>query len=438
MALVLANNPAGRRRSFNDLLSQAMDRFSVHYADTGGMIPRIRREFVRGSISREEIGRIVGALGMCKLVGLPPAEVKWKRLVALANTDGHNGQQITRRMYRRATRMLDKIQLQVVNSTISRDITARADRDGEDPVDPDDPPLTIVGNDIQRYNNVTICEAWIGPDINNPLRQKPNGMIGQAVLPFPDGDRLYPVFFVEMGLFERYNQEDPAVVFDRQGMKAQVPRNMPRLYVQVTMSWLDRMNTRVKPSAQYPFVFIANASKTSSEKVPIALLIAALTFCHWKVEEKGRNSFLYRQLKAMKLLKILDYRFDWLGCIRDGKVWSQPEGGRELRITLADPPARRHRGRQTRYETTKEGKRLAASKVYTFQGTNSAGRYIYQKGHDTYIGVQAQIDQLRALSFDVLTDRDEAQGRAEEAFNSGARAVVPGRNTDAEGNPAFG
>lgn len=107
MAYVLANNAAGRRRSFNDVLSEAMERFRVHYADTGGMIPRIRRGFVRGTISREEVGRLVGALGMCKLVGLPPTEVKWKRLLALANTDGHDGQQITRRMYRRATRILD-------------------------------------------------------------------------------------------------------------------------------------------------------------------------------------------------------------------------------------------------------------------------------------------------------------------------------------------
>lgn len=40
-----------------------------------------------------------------------------------------------------------------------------------------------------------------------------------------------------------------------------------------------------------------------------------------------------------------------------------------------------------------EGKTLAASKVYTFQGTDEAGRYIHQNDHDTYIGAQAQIDR---------------------------------------------
>lgn len=44
---------------------------------------------------------------------------------------------------------------------------------------------------IQQWISTT-CEAWLRPELSKPLRQKPNGMISQAV---PAGDRLYPIFF---------------------------------------------------------------------------------------------------------------------------------------------------------------------------------------------------------------------------------------------------
>lgn len=44
---------------------------------------------------------------MCIIVGMPVELCGWERLTELANVTGYDGTTITRRMRRRATRMLD-------------------------------------------------------------------------------------------------------------------------------------------------------------------------------------------------------------------------------------------------------------------------------------------------------------------------------------------
>lgn len=46
---------------------------------------------------------------MCIIVGMPVELCGWERLTELANVTGYDGTTITRRMRRRATRMLENI-----------------------------------------------------------------------------------------------------------------------------------------------------------------------------------------------------------------------------------------------------------------------------------------------------------------------------------------
>lgn len=125
-------------------------------------------------------------------------------MILLADVTGHDGVTITQLQTRRCQRLLTASKIEVVDHPVNEQI-----RGGNLNANANLPPAQIVGDDVKRYNNITVTRPFLGPNRNTRLRLEPNGPEGQIAVPFPDGHMLIPLLSVEMGEVERYNQEDP-------------------------------------------------------------------------------------------------------------------------------------------------------------------------------------------------------------------------------------
>lgn len=143
---------------------------------------------------------------------------------------------------------------------------------------------------------------------------------------------------------DRHNQPDCFVAFDRAAMYQQIPDTLPPRYQSAVRSELDQMNTRMRPSAQYAMAAISRASGMKGEPIYLAHLLASLAFCHYHVHRTGRNAFLYRNLKAMGLVKCVRFTFPWGERLQGKRVLG--DNGKPLRINVEDPPTRRNRSKR--------------------------------------------------------------------------------------------
>ncbi|KAI7774116.1 hypothetical protein LA080_009283 [Diaporthe eres] len=109
------------------------------------------------------------------------------------------------------------------------DVKKRDDRPGEAPVDPDRPPSLIVGDQIERYNNIGVIKSFLGPfdlatGMEVALREDPVTTIYQKALPFPGGKRMYPAYLICPSTAQRANMEPLVMAFDISGMIGPPPQ----------------------------------------------------------------------------------------------------------------------------------------------------------------------------------------------------------------------
>lgn len=108
------------------------------------------------------------------------------------------------------------------------DVKKRDDRPGEAPVDPERPPSWIVGDQIERYNNISVIKSFLGPfdlatGMEIALREDPVTTIYQKAIPFPGGKRMYPAYLICPSTAQRAKIEPLVMAFDLSGMTAPPP-----------------------------------------------------------------------------------------------------------------------------------------------------------------------------------------------------------------------
>ncbi|KAK7707638.1 hypothetical protein SLS64_007158 [Diaporthe eres] len=123
---------------------------------------------------------------------------------------------------------LKELHLRFQKKQTRDNVKKRDDRPGEAPVDPDRPPSLIVGDQIERYNNISVIKSFLGPfdlatGMEVALRDDPLTTIYQKALPFPGGKRMYPANLICPSTTERANMEPCVMAFDISGMIAQPP-----------------------------------------------------------------------------------------------------------------------------------------------------------------------------------------------------------------------
>lgn len=412
----------------------ALDRYlresGLSSGNFGGLFVKLRQAFIDEEIEEDRVEKMIQVGSLSVALGLPIEMVKYRRLHRISRQRGANDGDTVELW----TQHLRQLKSELTQQNISYTNIPRADRDGEAPVNPDNPPSLIIGNDEASRYNIRITEPWLGPDSTNPMRAAPNGLAGETHIQFNDGERPFPTFLLSMSELIRYNQPDRLVAFDRAAMYQQIPSTLPERYRLAVRSELDRMNSRIKPSAQHAFAQISRTQKTDRDRVHLAHVLAALAFVHYDVHKTGRNNFLYRQFKSLGLKECLKITFPWNDRIQGRHVVGNH--GQRLRITTKDPPARRNRN-ATRFEQSKLGKALKQETVLRYTGLDRDGRMLYEALRDRRPGIEAELANLRQLRMGVMTDRDILAQMGDDAWNNGDQARIPGDMADEEGNAAF-
>lgn len=209
-----------------------------------------------------------------------------------------------------------------------------------EPIDPNDPPKVVIGkNALDGYNAVSY-HSWLGPE-DMRLREEPSKKQQQVLIEFPDGKQFFPLALVEASAADRYNWHETVVCFDKAASEAQVPRSIPEPYRASCIEKVRSCNPRLKPSLQECY---ENLDRSIKHKLPIHLadLVAMLCFVHYCVGETGRNNWLWKKLKAQRLLECFKHNFDWVN-IEEGLVYSLKGRFKARKVTL-EPVAGLSRG----------------------------------------------------------------------------------------------
>lgn len=398
----------------------------------GPILLKIRRAYMNDELDDAGVLEICAVGAISLLVGLPIEMLKYRRMLHIAqNIEGETIED----SFELWKGVIRRYKEEILDRHRHEEIEARPDRPGEEPVDADQPPSVIVGRDQAERYNIRTMEPWLGPNPTYPMRYAPNSMAGETHIPFNDGWRPFPTYILSMSEMVRYNQPDRMVAFDRAAMMQQIPWSLPPHIQRSVKGELERMNTRIKPSAQYAMSQISRAASTSNTDIHLNHLIAALAFVHYDVQEKGRNAFLYRQLRSMGLKKCVDFEFPWRDRIRGTAVHNSR--GQRLRINARDPPSRRNRN-PIHFEETKNGKLLKQETLFKYKGLDEEGRMLYETLKDDLPGLEAQVRDMGRLRLNTLTIRDRLFNEGDEAWIRGDQSVVPGEISDDEGDPTFG
>ncbi|KAJ0106998.1 hypothetical protein J7T55_011093 [Diaporthe amygdali] len=105
------------------------------------------------------------------------------------------------------------------------------------PVDPDNPPSILVGDQIKKYNAKSYTN-WLGPE-KMRLRKEPSTNQWQCLIDFPDGPHLFPIDLLEASGPDRYNWHETIVCFDKAASVAQVPTSIPEPHFSECVHKLD-------------------------------------------------------------------------------------------------------------------------------------------------------------------------------------------------------
>ncbi|KAK2613082.1 hypothetical protein N8I77_000011 [Diaporthe amygdali] len=141
-----------------------------------------------------------------------------------------------------------------------------ADPDGQQqpPVDPDNPPSILVGDQIKQYNAKSYTH-WLGPE-RMRLRKEPSTNQWQCLIDFPDGPHLFPIDLLEASGPDRYNWHETVVCFDKAASVAQVPTTIPEPHFSECVHKVRSCNPRLKPSQQACY---DNLERCIKQKKPI-------------------------------------------------------------------------------------------------------------------------------------------------------------------------
>lgn len=372
--------------------------------------------------------------------GLDPSLVKKKHLLKAINTSppaaGDDSQRIwERKVGKKIQKLFQKLQKKKSRRVIVR----REDRADEEPVNPADPPALIVGDDINRYDNVVVTQSFLGP-FNlitgevEALREDPGDSVHQLHLQFPDGNKYYPEFLVAPGAQVRANLEVPTMVFDIAAQIAQIPNSVPKQIKQTVIDAIKKTDLRRSPSMLACFDRIRVAALTDDKTVSVVDVLHGLAHSHWCVSDTGSYAFFYARLRSLKITDVVNYGFNWSN-VRGQTVLNAQ--GEEMRINTRPPPPARKVSPHFRkkFEDTKEGQRLLGQKVFTYSGTDADGNYVYRTHYDTFIGTQRHIDQIMDQQKTILDARYAAEASATNNINTNAHANAGGDVSDDDGEP---
>lgn len=207
----------------------------------------------------------------------------------------------------------------------------------QQPIDPWDPPMVVIGeNALDGYNAVS-SNSWLGPK-DMRLREEPSKDQRQVLLDFNVGKKLFPRDLLEASAEERYNWHETVVCFDKAASEAQVPLSLPEPYRAACLKMVKSCNPRRTPSQQKCYTNIER-SMQRKEPVYLADMVAMLCFVHYCVGETGRNKWLWKKLKAAHLLKCAEYEFDWSNIV-DGVIYDGKGRSMAKRITTQEPKTR--------------------------------------------------------------------------------------------------
>lgn len=157
-----------------------------------------------------------------------------------------------------------------------------------------------------------------------------------------------------------------------------------------------------------------------------------LCFVHYRIGETGRNKWLWKKLKAARILKCCQYDFDW-GNVVDGII--HDDEGRYLakKITTEEPQPRSRRVNRTQIGAKRDQAKFQRRILHVYQGTNEDGVAVYKTYHNKFLANQAALDQLRQDQLIIGTELDleEREARARE----GQRHPVPHHYLDEKDCP---
>lgn len=295
--------------------------------------------------------------------------------------------------------VLKELHLRFQKKETRDDIKKRDDRSGEAPVDPDRPPSLIIGDQIERYNNITVTKSFLGPfdlatGVEIPLREDHATSIYQKAIPFPGGKRMYPAHLVCPSTTERANMEPLVMAFDLSGMIAQLPMTLSNENRQSIVDELKLIDLRHKPSSLPAVIRLKKASKTTDTEVSVVDVVVVLAHAHWQIfKDDSSYGFIHTHFRELGITDVLNYKFDWSRTDGTNVLDGQ---GNKLRIYDGLPPTGRKFSPRfkKRFEDTRDGKRLRGEKVYTFHGRSTDGKLLYRTHYDLFKCTEAQMEDL--------------------------------------------
>lgn len=182
---------------------------------------------------------------------------------------------------------LKELNLKIQEKEVRVNVVKRDDRPDETPVDADATPSLIVGDQIQRYDNIAVTNSFLGPfDLATgrviPLRDDPGSSLHQREIPFPFGKRLFPDYLICPGTQACANLEPLVMAFDISGMIAQIPDSIRLTFRQTIADYIKRSDIRVKPSSHPSVNRLRKASKTKDGEVSVVDVVVVLAHAHWQ------------------------------------------------------------------------------------------------------------------------------------------------------------
>lgn len=289
---------------------------------------------------------------------------------------------------------------------VRSDLAKRADREGETPLPAGaKPPLMATIDQLSRYEGIVVEDNFLGPtdiatgrmDVMRAARDRR----GQSLLPFADGNKLFPDDAIGMSTQDRANCPLPKQIFIIGGACAMVPYSLGE-YREAVQNEIRSTDIRKKPS-HWRCIERIYLAVTKKQPVGITFLAAALALYFYTVGESGDGASLWRHLKSLDLLVVLDPTFPWSDCIRGRDLYDgprpsegQPDTAQRLKnVSLVKLNFRRVAdSKRTPLEEQKHFKALKGRHIQQRVGLNQEGKWVYRTCLDTITATDSQIRQL--------------------------------------------